>query len=382
MQYKFIIELDTSSLFDCVCEYVYKNYDTLNFKQSIILNKTKIFTTDIFRNENNIKYKIYFGTYNFIFNNIHMTFDYNREGDFEGCHHSVKYYSRIIIGCDIEDNIKKFIRSIVEESNKSLFDNKINIYVPEPCGEWIRYQEIPKRKLSSIYIDDKSKHKIIDDIRKFLDSEDEYNNFGIPYKRSYLFSGIPGSGKTSFVKAICNEIGYNLSILSLNKKFDNGGFMFAMSTIKEKSILLLEDIDCLFNKRESSDNNPCITFSNFLNVLDGVLYKHGCIIFLTTNHPEKLDHALLRVGRIDHFLEFNYPKKKEIQRLFNDIIKDNDDVFNKFYDFIKGKDIPMSAIVHFLFINKDNWGKNIDELLNTNDFFNKVLRKEEKNLYT
>ena len=378
MQYKFIIESDTS-LFDCVCEYIYKNYDTLNFKQSNILNNTKNFTTDTIRNENNIKYKIYFGTYKFIFNNIHMTFDYNREGDFKGCGHSVKYYSRIIIGCDNEDNIKIFLKCI-EEGNKSF--NKINIYIPEQYGDWIRYQEIPKRKLSSIYIDDKSKYKIINDIRKFLDSEDEYNNFGIPYKRSYLFSGIPGSGKTSFVKAICNEIGYNLSILSLNKKFDNGGFMSAMSTVKEKSILLLEDIDCLFNKRESSDNNPFITFSNFLNILDGVLYKHGSIIFLTTNHPEKLDHALLRVGRIDHFLEFGYPKKKEIQRLFNDIIKDKDDVFDKFYDIIKGKDIPMSAIVHFLFINKDNWEKNIDELLNTNDFFNKVLRKEEKNLYT
>jgi len=382
MKYKFIIDNPDASLFEYICEYVYKNYDTLKFKQSNILDNTKNFTVENFRIKKNIKYKISFGTYKFIYNNIHMTLDYNREGDFEGCYNSVQYYSRIIISCDNEDNIKKFIKCVFEESNKSSFDNKINIYVPDPSGDWIRYQEIPKRKLSSIYIDDKSKDKIINDIIKFLDSEDEYNNFGIPYKRSYLFSGIPGSGKTSFIKAICNEIGYNLSILSLNKKFDNGGFMFAMSTINEKSILLLEDIDCLFNNRESSDNNPFITFSNFLNILDGVLYKHGCIIFLTTNHPEKLDHALLRVGRIDHFLEFGYPKKKEIHRLFNDIIKDNDGVFNKFYDIIKEKDIPMSAIVNFLFINKNNWERNIDELLNTNDFINKVLRKEEKNLYT
>ena len=166
----------------------------------------------------------------------------------------------------------------------------------------------------------------------------------------------------------------------MNKKFDDGAFMWAMSTIKQDSILLIEDIDCLFEKRNSEIP---ISFSIFLNILDGVLYKHGSIIFLTTNHPEKLDHALLRVGRIDSILEFSYPKKNEIKKLFNDITNSSIEDFNKFYDYIKGKNMPMSAIVHFLFNHKNNWEETIDELVNTNDFIKKVLNVErDKGFYT
>ena len=42
-----------------------------------------------------------------------------------------------------------------------------------------------------------------------------------------------------------------------------------------------------------------MTFSGFLNALDGVASGEERIIFMTTNHPEKLDPALIRPGRVD-----------------------------------------------------------------------------------
>ena len=42
-----------------------------------------------------------------------------------------------------------------------------------------------------------------------------------------------------------------------------------------------------------------VTFSGFLNALDGVASGEERIIFLTTNHVEKLDPALIRPGRVD-----------------------------------------------------------------------------------
>jgi hypothetical protein len=382
MQYKLTIESE-NKLCEMILEYVYKNYEKLNMKQ--VGNKFKNIVANYTPRHKNIIYQVFFGTYNLTFKNTIMIFEYNKEGNFKGCSQEIRYYSRIIISCNSEDIIKEFVKCVAEDKDINLND-KLNIYLPELHGEWIKYQEIPNRSLASIYIDEKDKSKILNDIKLFTEAEDEYNKFGIPYKRCYLFSGIPGSGKTSFIKAICREIGYNLSILAVSKKFDNSSLMWAMSSITERSILLLEDIDCLFQKRDATVDNPSLTFSNFLNILDGVLYKHGCIIFLTTNHPEKLDHALLRIGRIDQVLEFSYPKKKEIKRLFCDINNDesdeNDESFNKFYDTIKNKNIPMSAIVNFLFINRSNWQNNID-LLNSDKFINKVLgNTEEKYLYT
>lgn len=42
-----------------------------------------------------------------------------------------------------------------------------------------------------------------------------------------------------------------------------------------------------------------VTFSGFLNALDGVASGEERIIFMTTNHVEKLDQALIRPGRVD-----------------------------------------------------------------------------------
>lgn len=42
-----------------------------------------------------------------------------------------------------------------------------------------------------------------------------------------------------------------------------------------------------------------MTFSGFLNALDGVASGEERIIFLTTNHISRLDPALIRPGRVD-----------------------------------------------------------------------------------
>jgi len=42
-----------------------------------------------------------------------------------------------------------------------------------------------------------------------------------------------------------------------------------------------------------------LTFSGFLNALDGIRSKDGTITIMTTNHKEKLDPALIRPGRCD-----------------------------------------------------------------------------------
>lgn len=49
-----------------------------------------------------------------------------------------------------------------------------------------------------------------------------------------------------------------------------------------------------------------MTFSGLINALDGVRSQEGTILFMTTNHKEKLDPALLRPGRADRHFELNY----------------------------------------------------------------------------
>lgn len=49
-----------------------------------------------------------------------------------------------------------------------------------------------------------------------------------------------------------------------------------------------------------------LSLSGILNVLDGVLDTPGRILVMTTNHPKKLDPALIRPGRISQIIHFDY----------------------------------------------------------------------------
>lgn len=59
-----------------------------------------------------------------------------------------------------------------------------------------------------------------------------------------------------------------------------------------------------------------VTFSGFLNALDGVASGEERIIFMTTNHPERLDPALIRPGRVDLSVLIDDASPTQAKRLF------------------------------------------------------------------
>jgi len=59
-----------------------------------------------------------------------------------------------------------------------------------------------------------------------------------------------------------------------------------------------------------------ISLSGLLNAIDGVASHEGRVLIMTTNHPEKLDAALVRPGRVDRKIGFTLAMKVEVQELF------------------------------------------------------------------
>ena len=291
------------------------------------------------------------------------------------------YFRRLRVRTPTPNSFVEFYKLASEIDNTS--DEKLRISITNKYSEWNTYSRIPIRRLNTVYMDERVKQRIMDDITDFLKSEAEYDAFGIPYKKTYLLTGVPGSGKTSLIKALCNEIHYNLGIMSMSRDMDNATIQGSFRSLEPKTVLLLEDIDCLFEKRTSVETQS-FTFSNLLNILDGVLFKHGLIVFITTNHPEKLDPALLRQGRTDLIVELNYPSKTEIEKLFRDMLgskhyataEATTDAFKTFYAAIKDKQLPMSAIVNFLFRHRDKHMDALKELLDGDTFIKRVTGQE------
>ncbi len=78
---------------------------------------------------------------------------------------------------------------------------------------------------------------------------------------------------------------------------------------------------------DTTESTPkSVKLSGLLNVTEGVNSTEGRLIIMTTNHPEKLDPALYRAGRIKRKFEFSYASKassiRSFTRLFdNDVCK-------------------------------------------------------------
>jgi mitochondrial chaperone BCS1 len=69
-------------------------------------------------------------------------------------------------------------------------------------------------------------------------------------------------------------------------------------------------------RRGPSLNNQGVSMSGLLNAIDGVASQEGRVLVMTTNHPEKLDDALVRPGRIDMKIKFTLANKQQTRELF------------------------------------------------------------------
>jgi len=97
-------------------------------------------------------------------------------------------------------------------------------------------------------------------------------------------------------------------------------------------LLVIEDIDAIFDQRENKVPDSKLTFSGLLNVLDGLNSTAGLITIITTNHIDKLDPALLRSGRIDKVIKLDLPTDDLIREMIGRFLDNKDEqevVFNE-----------------------------------------------------
>ena len=60
-----------------------------------------------------------------------------------------------------------------------------------------------------------------------------------------------------------------------------------------------------------------------LNQIDGVHNNHGMILIMTTNYPDLLDEALIRDGRVDERVFFDYCDYEQIHLMFKNFYNGN-----------------------------------------------------------
>jgi chaperone BCS1 len=197
--------------------------------------------------------------------------------------------------------------------------NRIAVYVPSAynSNEWTRARLGNNRKLDSVVLKAGQKEAILADLHRFFGARERYETLGIPWRRGYLLYGPPGTGKTSLVTALASELSLNVCVLSLaspnvtDEKIGN-----LLASVPRRSVILIEDVDAFFQQRSKADSGVKVSYSGFINALDGVAAHEGSVVFLTTNHPQLIDEAAIRSGRVDFRLELRLCDRDQLERMF------------------------------------------------------------------
>jgi len=203
--------------------------------------------------------------------------------------------------------------------------------------------------------------------------EEKYRRSGFTFKAGLLFSGQPGCGKTSTIKAILKYTHRHAIVVPLSKikTCEELEMIFRNRTFQNRELsgkqlcFVLEDCDAFEDnnickarreiEKDTTNNNnnvdpllsheeanaagvlmkkmllkeeDAVNLACFLNLLDGIIELYGVMIIMTTNHPEKIDPALIRPGRFDFKHEFRKASKQVLLEMLRFKYQQVDDVGN------------------------------------------------------
>mgnify|MGYP003385332662 CR=1 FL=1 len=238
---------------------------------------------------------------------------------------------------DVQDLIKYVFDSHKDHLNKQTwkleffsYNKRRRLFSLDEKSNWCSIDS----PFESIVLPIKIENEFMKKINSFLDSEDNYTKNNIPYKRIIYLNGKPGTGKTSLAIMVARYLKRNIYTIKLNEITSDELLSNIFCSIRStKGIILIEEFDCCpqvtnrkilkenhsnetnSNKDSTDDKSKCFTLGTLLSEMDGMRPWNGEIIFITTNHMEEIDPALLRPGRCDYVMNYDNMSSEDICRL-------------------------------------------------------------------
>jgi hypothetical protein len=232
--------------------------------------------------------------------------------------------------------------------------------------------------IDNLYFEEKD--KVMNYIDFFNKNKDWYTRQGRPYTLGICTHGPPGCGKTSFEKALSVFLNRHLIVIDFEKikTEEELHSLFFSQYIgpycipNHKRLYVFPDIDkttdilykpeyrktpiesaqpttmekILLHKINNHENGNTdnktveidgshtniINLSQILNIFDGLLERTGQIFIMSANHPEKLDPAIVRPGRVDCTIHFKEFSTELVKKFINSFFRSSAFLPNDFFD--------------------------------------------------
>ena len=147
--------------------------------------------------------------------------------------------------------------------------------------------------------------------------------------KGLLLSGPPGTGKTSYARALSREAGVHFIATSYaawqSHKDGHLGSVtaairktFSDAVAKKPCIVFCDEIDTLPARGKSAHHDDwwSAIVNTLLEQLDGFERREGVVVVAACNDPSRLDAALVRAGRLDHHIAIPLPDVPALVGIF------------------------------------------------------------------
>ena len=191
----------------------------------------------------------------------------------------------------------------------------------------VQEENKPKQKGGSGFKDvagmDDLKQLVIEGFINVLNNRECAKAFGVT-PPSLLFYGPAGCGKTFFAEKIAEEVGVNfmkvvpddIASTLVHGTQEKVADVFRRAAKTAPTLIFFDEFDAMVPRRSSDDRNyQNGEVNEFLCLLNNASEK-GIYVLAATNHPERIDKAVLRTGRIDEIIYVDMPDQEARESLF------------------------------------------------------------------